>query len=67
MKYLTILALVLSGCASTPSNYEQGCQDGVQTFVEENLHTEISQDYLEEGCANLQKRRFPVTQGRREK
>lgn len=35
MKYLILtLALVLSGCATTPSEYSQGCQDGVTTFIE---------------------------------
>ena len=29
MKYLMILVIALSGCASAPSEYNQGCRDGI--------------------------------------
>lgn len=61
MKYLFILALALSGCATTPSEYSQGCQDGVTTFVEGLTKAPLTRDDVKEdirqGCDTLDRAR----------
>jgi len=53
MKLLLIGLILLSGCASV-SDYNQGCRDGVYTFIEEH-GAFIDKDLLYPGCDALDK------------
>lgn len=48
-----ILGLALAGCASAPSEYNQGCRDGVTSFVNEGLHADIEKSAVDKGCDAL--------------
>lgn len=55
MKYFAVLFLVLSGCASTPSDYNQGCQDGIVAYSYiTNKGPLKHQDSLNEFCNVLE-------------
>lgn len=55
MKYMYILTLFLVGCSSAKiSDYNQGCRDGINAFVEQALAPrQVNQDKLEKACTNL--------------
>ncbi len=50
MRYLILALVVLSGCASAPSEYNQGCLDGVG-----NLAGQLSEHNLALENKNLQR------------
>lgn len=53
MKTLIILSLaLLAGCASAPSEYNQGCRDGVTTFLTEQ-RIGIGEKAIDNGCNTL--------------
>lgn len=54
MKYLAILFLVLSGCASAPSDYNQGCRDGVDATVSGQFNLTPSKSGIEKFCNELE-------------
>ena len=64
MKYLTILSLLLSGCATGISEYNQGCRDAIENLTIDvsgyNFHpTAVDDKGNSPYCDNLdQKRNF---------
>lgn len=58
MKYLIILILLLSGCATGSSVYNQGCRDGIYEAVKQinDIFNEghiINKKGLDEACERL--------------
>lgn len=52
------IALSLTvGCASVPSDYNQGCRDGITAFVEQGLHAGIEEAVVTKGCDGLDAQR----------
>ena len=54
MKYFYVFTLFLVGCSSAKiSDYNQGCRDGISTFMELTLNVSVEQSVLEKGCNKL--------------
>lgn len=54
MKYIYLLTLFLVGCSGAKiSDYNQGCRDGINAFVEQSLHAGIEEKVVEKGCDGL--------------
>lgn len=57
MKYLAILALVLSGCATGPTEYRQGCTAGMN-YVIDQFNAKSIPAGIEEACGNLEQEKL---------
>jgi hypothetical protein len=54
MKYVCVLMFFLTGCSGAKiSDYNQGCRDGVNTFVENGLHASIEKSVVDKSCTEL--------------
>lgn len=52
---LLIVLLALTGCSTASvSEYNQGCRDGVRTFVQEVYKAGIDDSVLAKGCDNVE-------------
>lgn len=68
MKYLIVLCVLFTGCATAPSKYVEGCEDGIQDFVLTNLHAFFPKQELEENCQAIENFKIKSTfEGRKEK
>lgn len=52
--FLLLISLLISGCATTVSDYQQGCRDGIKTWVMQTQKAYIQESILEIGCANVE-------------
>jgi hypothetical protein len=54
MKYIYLFTMFLVGCSGAKiSDYNQGCRDGINAFVEQAVHASVEQSVLEKGCNGL--------------
>lgn len=54
MLYLLLVMLVLTGCATTKSEYQLGCEDGINVVLPAGQKTDIIRDGT---CKELERRR----------
>lgn len=58
MKKIIFISLIaMSGCATVPSEYNQGCRDGVSQLLRGAFNTDVEPGTVADGCDELERSR----------